>query len=470
MEVRSFAENLLSGLPVPQPSLALVTAAAALQPVSGRSMWHAWVAKDAPEAASTEISNWLMGIGHYHSPALVISSRLHPECSFTPTSSSTTTAQWSPAVSPSKYSTVDLRPLSQGGLLPTETPRIVRGRAADDKHWLDSARPNGINRPQNQPGQEHRGLSGLILEPQELDRLNSLQQWVEESSASVSIKGSVLDWMEGHNHHGQPQQQPCAWDEPCQERKPSKLESVANSQSRRMQAEHEAEEENSAAGCSGLGEVVGCPLVHVGSYIPTGVETEVVRALLGSGESEPRFVGIWGVSCSGKSQAAAAAVATPATRRAFFGGVVWVDMEVLDSSSHADEGTAVCRLLAERVARLPGCRPCWPPTHLIKSPDTGAAELRAWMGVRIANLPGPVLLVLDGISSPVQLQGLCALGASVLLLATSRAALTSLASPRPDPKYLRCAIPPPPASLSQTANLLYGDHHKHTLIQKPNSQ
>ena len=215
---------------------------------------------------------------------------------------------------------------------------------------------------------------------------------------------------------------------------------------------------------SGLGPLLCCPLPPRKAYVPTAAEAAVSQALLGnrspsvssSSPREPRYVGLLGPGGAGKTAAAAAAVSSASVRRAFPGGIVWLDVEALARSyPGADASVLVCRALAEQVAQLRGCGPPWPPLSLVASGGAGAPELRAWLGVRVANLPGPVLLVLDGVSSPEQVRGLAALGASLLIAASCRSCLSTAPAPR-DPRYLRRGRPPklPPPSPPRSLLLL----------------
>eukprot|EP00191_Tetraselmis_sp_GSL018_P013826 CAMPEP_0177581188 /NCGR_PEP_ID=MMETSP0419_2-20121207/2002_1 /TAXON_ID=582737 /ORGANISM="Tetraselmis sp., Strain GSL018" /LENGTH=406 /DNA_ID=CAMNT_0019070189 /DNA_START=307 /DNA_END=1524 /DNA_ORIENTATION=- len=180
-------------------------------------------------------------------------------------------------------------------------------------------------------------------------------------------------------------------------------------------------------GEGGLGRIVGPLPAPSPLHVSTPAEAEVVRALLppGScGTDEPRFVGVWGPSGAGKTALAAAAVRSPAVRRAFVGGIAWADLSGAD-----DDALGLCLRVARLVDGLPGPDPPWPPLSLVDRAGASPADVRAWVAVRLAALPGQSLLVLDGVTEPGQTAGLAALGASLLVLSPSRAPLAGLRSP-----------------------------------------
>eukprot|EP00192_Tetraselmis_astigmatica_P006474 CAMPEP_0117651716 /NCGR_PEP_ID=MMETSP0804-20121206/2243_1 /TAXON_ID=1074897 /ORGANISM="Tetraselmis astigmatica, Strain CCMP880" /LENGTH=533 /DNA_ID=CAMNT_0005457717 /DNA_START=174 /DNA_END=1772 /DNA_ORIENTATION=+ len=414
-EVTAFLLAWLAGQPGTQPSLDIISTASTVLDNTRRCAWHSWIDPEAPPAVTSAIGNWLMGLSGGPRPP-VPSVMALSGLGGSPTQSGSSgslrdswdSPVWLPSSPTLKFAcdrpataeTPRLSPLMPMYMEPERT-----GNASLGERLGHGASPNET--PLGK-GYHNEAPPAAVAE-------SAMRQWMADASrSSLAVKGSVLSWAEQ-----------------CQAVEASTAggdDSFSSSWYKHSGPE--------SAG-SGLGPLVDVPALTSATYVATAAEAGGAAAAAGGGLPEPIFVGVWGPGCSGKTLAAATVVRSPAVRRAFCGGLVWLDVEALSRIGPADDAALVCRMLAEKVGRLPGCSPPWPPLHIAGNPSAGAEELRAWVAVRIANLPGPVLLVLDSVSSSSQVAGLSALGGSLLIISASRAHLDNLRSPRPGPEFVR---------------------------------
>ena len=426
-EVHTFLTAWLKGEAAGQPSLEIISVASAVHPETRRCAWHSWIATAAPPAITSSVGDWLMGLKH--------GSKSFP--------------------SPAELAGLDGSPTNSAGSPSSRDPW-------DSPVWRPPSPPSLKFAPESLGTAETPRFSPLT--PSCTEAGNGLPDFSTPSLQDHMLADSPLGYASPRLRHPEEATPPPGMPLPAAraDLRPGMSEPIGSSTAvnapgprwaEQYTADSAAVEDSSFSSSwyqpgippapgSGLGLLVDVPTMSSTTYVSTSAESELAQALVPSelGQdlmSEPVFTGIWGPGCSGKTSAAAMVTRSPAVRRAFSGGVVWLDVEALSRIGPADDAALVCRMLADKVGRLPGCSPAWPPLHVAGDPSCGAEELRAWVAVRIANLPGPVLVVLDSVSSPSQVLGLTALGASLLIISTCRAHLDNLRSARPAPELVR---------------------------------